>query len=43
VVPNLRGNLDGSVAAPPKEIDVKTGDTITKSANPEYAKWLALG
>jgi hypothetical protein len=38
----LEGYLDGSVAVPPKEIYVKTSDTTTKSANPEYANWLAL-
>jgi hypothetical protein len=29
------------VAAPQKEIDVKTGEVVTKEANPAYAKWLA--
>jgi hypothetical protein len=29
------------VAAPPKDIDVKTGEVVTKEANPAYAKWLA--
>jgi hypothetical protein len=47
VLPTIRGAqllgfLDGTTVAPPKEIDVKAGDTVTKEANPEYAKWLAL-
>jgi hypothetical protein len=37
----LEGFLDGLVPAPPKLVDVKTGDTVVQEANPEYAKWLA--
>jgi len=37
----LEGFLDGSTAAPSKEIDVKHGDKTVKEANPEYASWVA--
>jgi hypothetical protein len=37
----MEGFLDGSNAAPSKEIDVKHGDKTVKEVNPEYASWVA--
>ena len=36
----MEGFLDGSTAAPSKEIDVKHGDKTVKEANLEYASWV---
>jgi hypothetical protein len=42
VVPNLRGTLMVLSRLLPRKLMSRPGDTITMSANPEYAKWLAL-
>ncbi|CAO2039684.1 unnamed protein product [Urochloa humidicola] len=38
----LQGFIDGTEAAPPKQIDTKIDGKDVKSANPEYARWVAL-